>query len=84
MKRVKLIMTSAVIMLAVGGAFASKNAGYLVYTTLEDMPPGQTAECQVRGTCSGNGALCYMVLSGAAYQLYRTNCTFTANGIFGQ
>ena len=81
MKRVKVIITSAVIMLAIGGAFASERVAQRVYTTLDDAPPGQVAECQLRGICTGNGSLCYTVLSGSVYQLYYSGCSIPANGI---
>lgn len=80
MKRVKVIITSAVVMLAIGGAFASGRS-LRVYTTLDDAPPGQVAECQLRGFCSGTGSLCYAAISGNVYQLYYSGCSIPANGI---
>jgi hypothetical protein len=82
MKKVKVMMTSAVILLAVGGAFASKFRAYNVYTQLGDMYPLQTAECQIRGTCTGTGALCRVIVASVPYQLYHTGCVTPANGVF--
>jgi hypothetical protein len=84
MKRVKVIMTSAVILLAVGGAFASKSRSQLAYTKLLDSYPNQTVACQLRGSCTGNGALCRIVAMGTYYQLYYSGCTIPANGEFAQ
>jgi hypothetical protein len=82
MKKVKLLLTGTVILLGVGGAFASKSRTANVYTKLDDVFPGQYDECQFRGTCTGSGALCRTVVFGVAYQLYYSGCSTPANGIF--
>lgn len=84
MKRVKVMMTSAVILLAVGGAFASKNRAQLVYTRLIDLYPNQTQQCQLRGSCTGFGALCQVVVTGSYYQMYYAGCITSATGLFAQ
>lgn len=84
MKRVKVLMTSAVILLAVGGAFASKSRAYTVYTTLGDAFPGQYEECQIRTYCSGSGALCRFTYNNINYQLYYSGCVVPANGFIVQ
>jgi hypothetical protein len=84
MKRVKVIMTSAVILLAVGGAFASKSRSQLVYSKLLDSYPGQTQACQLRGSCTGTGALCRVIIMGSYYQMYYAGCITSANGLFSQ
>ena len=82
MKRVKVMMTSAVILLAIGGAFASRQNAQKVYTNLNDLYPLQTEECQLRGTCTGSGALCRTVVYGITYQLYYSGCFYNALGLF--
>lgn len=82
MKRVKVMMTSAVILLAIGGAFASRQRAQTVYTQLEDLYPYQVEECQVRGTCTGSGSLCRAVVFGLTYQLYYSGCYAPAHGQF--
>ncbi|MVT42022.1 hypothetical protein GO495_15630 [Chitinophaga oryziterrae] len=80
MKRVKVLLTSAVILLAVSGAFASKFRATRVYTRLVDLYPGQAMECQIRGFCDGNGALCTTIVYGVTYQLYTSGCVYSAIG----
>lgn len=80
MKRVKVLLTSAVILLAVGGAFASKSRSYAVYTRLADFYPGQVVDCQIRAFCEGNGAFCTTIAYGITYQLYTSGCVWSAIG----
>jgi hypothetical protein len=84
MKKLKVLMTGAVILLAVGGAFASKYRTVTSYTYLGDMFPGQTQECQIRNYCSGTGALCTMTYINVSYQLYYYGCVVPANGFLVQ
>jgi hypothetical protein len=84
MKRLKVMMTSAVILLAVGGAFASKSRSFSVYTKLGDVYPNQTRECEFRGFCTGNGSFCEVIVNSIPYQLYYTGCVVSATGFVTQ
>jgi hypothetical protein len=76
----KRVLTTAVILLAVGGAFASKFSPSRVYTKLLDLYPGQVAACQIRGFCDGVGSLCTTYVNGTGYQLYLSGCVVPAAG----
>jgi hypothetical protein len=80
MKRVKVLLTSVIILLAVGGAFASKSRATTVYTRLVDFYPGQLVDCQFRAYCEGNGAFCTTIAFGVTYQLYTSGCVWSAIG----
>jgi hypothetical protein len=86
MKRVKVALTAAVLLLAVGGAFASKARAYAAYTSYWDMYPGQVYECQVRGFCPGTGSLCTTRPPGQGFffQLYYSGCTYPLTGIYNE
>lgn len=77
-------MTITILLLAVGGAFASKARAYYAYTSYWDFYPNQTDDCVVRGYCPGTGSLCRIVNGNTYYQLYRSGCLIPLNGILNE
>jgi len=82
MKRVKIALTIAVLLLAISGAFASKFRGVAAYTSYWDMYPNQILDCQVRGFCTGTGSLCTTYFQGNTFQLYYSGCAYPLTGIY--